>query len=197
MRFAADRLDLPKETQAGLVARTRASGHEISPKLLDAGDRRERDALAGVVAHPGLKRILQELGPEHFDSELHRRAREYLLESREADAELVGFLAELDARGAAEGIDERTAEELLLRLRERQIRRELGEADQARTLELQAALAKIHAAVENLASAPGARTRLSRRLLHVLVAPGMLPGVRWRISPKETRYALPRRTNVL
>ncbi|MDX6483676.1 MAG: hypothetical protein QOE95_1447 [Gaiellaceae bacterium] len=67
--------------------------------------------------------------------------------------ELVGFLAELDARGAAEGIDERTAEELLLRLRERQIRRELGEADQARTLELQAALAKIHAAVENLASA--------------------------------------------
>jgi DNA primase len=128
-------------------------GGKISPKLLDAGDRRERDALAGVVAHPGLKRILEELGPEHFDAELHRRAREYLLSGGDADTELVGFLAELDARGAAEGIDERTAEELLLRLRERQIRRELGEADQARTLELQAALAKIHAAVENLASA--------------------------------------------
>ncbi|MDX6488879.1 MAG: hypothetical protein QOK13_1494, partial [Gaiellaceae bacterium] len=153
MRFAADKLDLPKETQAGLAARTRASTGTVTAKLLGAGDRRERDALAGVVAHPGLKRILDELGPEHFDSELHRRAREHLLHGGEADVELVGFLAELDARGAAEGIDERTAEELLLRLRERQIRRELGEADQARTLELQAALAKIHAAVENLASA--------------------------------------------
>ena len=153
VRLAADRLDLPKETQAGLAARTRASTGTVTAKLLGAGDRRERDALAGVVAHPGLKPILEELGPEHFDSELHRRVREYLLHGGEADAELVGFLAELDARGAAEGIDERTAEELLLRLRERQIRRELGEADQARTLELQAALAKIHAAVENLASA--------------------------------------------
>jgi DNA primase len=153
MRVAADKLDLPKETQAGLAARTRASTGTVTAKLLGAGDRRERDALAGVVAHPGLERILGELGPEHFDSELHRRVREYLLHGGEADEELVGFLAELDARGAAEGIDERTAEELLLRLRERQIRRELGEADQARTLELQAALAKIHAAVENLASA--------------------------------------------
>ncbi|MDX6518250.1 MAG: primase [Gaiellaceae bacterium] len=153
IRFAADKLDLPKETQAGLAPRTRRSTGTVTAKLLGAGDRRERDALAGVIAHPGLKPVLEELGPEHFDSELHRRAREYVLRGGEADTELVGFLAELDARGAVEGIDERTAEELLLRLRERQIRRELGEADQARTLELQAALAKIHTAVENLASA--------------------------------------------
>lgn len=153
MRFAADKLDLPKETQAGLAPRAGRSTGTVTAKLLDAGDRRERDALAGVIAHPGLKPVLEELGGEHFDSELHRSAREHLLRGGEADAELIGFLAELDARGAAEGIDERTAEELLLRLRERQIRRELGAADQARTLELQAALAKIHAAVENLASA--------------------------------------------
>jgi hypothetical protein len=65
----------------------------------------------------------------------------------------VGLAAELDARAAAEGIDERTAEELLLRLRERHIRRELTEADQSRTLELQAALARILDAVEELATA--------------------------------------------
>jgi hypothetical protein len=62
-------------------------------------------------------------------------------------------VAELDARAAAEGIDERTAEELLLRLRERRIRRELIDADPSRTLELQAALARILAAVEELAAA--------------------------------------------
>ena len=50
-------------------------------------------------------------------------------------------------------MDERTAEELLLRLRERHIRRELGDADPARTLELQAALGRILAAVEELATA--------------------------------------------
>jgi DNA primase len=149
-KLANDRLGVTIEIRNSVAAR--AGGH-ISPKLLVAGDRRERDALAGVVAHPGLKPVLEELGAEHFDSDLHRRGRDYLLHGGEADEELVGLLAELDARAAAEGIDERTAEELLLRLRERQIRRELTNADAGRTLELQAALAKIHAAVENLASA--------------------------------------------
>jgi DNA primase len=149
-KLANERLGVTIEVWDSVVAREEG---RISSKLIAAGDRRERDALAGVVAHPGLKRILEELGPEHFDSELHRRAGDYLLNGGVADEELVGLLAELDARAAADGIDERTAEELLLRLRERQIRRELGEADQARTLELQAALAKIHAAVESLASA--------------------------------------------
>ena len=65
----------------------------------------------------------------------------------------MGLLAELDARATSEGIDERTAEQLLLRLRERQIRRELIDADPARTLELQASLARIHSTVEELAAA--------------------------------------------
>jgi hypothetical protein len=42
---------------------------------------------------------------------------------------------------------------LILRLRERHIRRELSDADPSRMLELQAALAKIHEAVEELATA--------------------------------------------
>jgi hypothetical protein len=152
VRLAADRLDLPKETQAGMAphGRRRATG-EISPRLLEKGSRLERDALAGVAAHPGLRGMLAELAPEHFDSELHRRAREHLLEPGEPDEELVPLLAELDARAATEGIDEETAKELLLRLRERQVRRELESADLERTKELQEQLAKIRATAANLA----------------------------------------------
>jgi DNA primase len=152
VRLAADRLDLPKETQAGLAPHGRrgATG-EISPRLLEKGSRLERDALAGVAAHPELKDVLAELAPEHFDSDLHRRAREHLLEPGEPDEELVPLLAELDARAATEGIDEETAKELLLRLRERQLRRELESADLERTKELQEQLARIRATAANLA----------------------------------------------
>jgi DNA primase len=154
LRFVADRLDLPKETQAGLAPRaTAAATGRVSPRLLDAGERLERNALAGVAMHRALLPVLAELGPKHFDSDRHRRVRALLLGETEDDPELVGLLAELDARAAADGIDERTAEELLLRLRERRIRRELADADPARTLELQAALAKIRTAVEELAAA--------------------------------------------
>src|SRR5881397_2399695 len=154
LRFAADRLDLPKDTQAGLAPRGPAAATgSVSPRLLDAGERLERNALAGVAVHRSLVAVLAELGPEHFDSDLHRRVRGLLLGEAPDDPELVGLLAELDARAAADGIDERTAEELLLRLRERRIRRELADADPSRTLELQAALAKIRTAVEELAAA--------------------------------------------
>jgi DNA primase len=147
IRYAADRLDLPKETQAGLAPRTSTSSTgRVSPRVLDAGARLERDALAGVAAHRSLLPVLAELDAEHFDVEEHRRLREQLLEGRELDPEL-------DARASAGGIDERTAEQLLLRLRERRIRRELIDADPARTLELQAALAKIRSTVEELAAA--------------------------------------------
>jgi DNA primase len=147
IRYAADKLDLPKETQAGLAPRAAASATgRISPRLLDAGQRLERNALAGVAAHRSLVPILAELGPEHFDSEEHRDIRDQLLSGSELDPEL-------DARAVAEGIDERTGEELLLRLRERRIRRDLADADPSRTLELQATLARIMQAVEELASA--------------------------------------------
>jgi hypothetical protein len=147
IRYAADKLDLPKETQAGLAPRAAASATgNISPRLLDAGQRLERNALAGVAAHRSLVPILAELGPEHFDADEHRQLRDRLVAGGELDPEL-------DARAAAEGIDDRTAEELLLRLRERRIRRDLADADPTRTLELQATLARILQAVEQLASA--------------------------------------------
>jgi DNA primase len=154
IRYAADKLDLPKETQAGLAPRGAASATgRVSPRLLDAGERLEQNALAGVAAHPALLPVLAELGPVHFDSEEHRRLREQLVSGGESDSELVGLVAELDARAISEGIDERTAEELLLRLRARGIKRELMEADPAHTIELQASMAKILATIEALAAA--------------------------------------------
>jgi DNA primase len=152
LRLVADRLDLPRETQAGLAPRrgTQRSAPAVSPKLLEAGDRLERDALAGVAAHPDLRDLLAELTPEHFDSALHRRARAQLLEPSEPDRELVQLLAELDARADTEGIDEATTKELLLNLRERKLRRELQSADLERTKELQEALERLRSAATNL-----------------------------------------------
>src|SRR5947207_7066755 len=152
LRLVADRLDLPRETQAGLVPRRggRGTTPEVSPKLLEAGERLERDALAGVAAHPDLREVLAGLSPDHFDSDLHRRAREHLLEPGEADRELVQLLAELDARAAAEGIDEATTKELLLNLHERRLRRELQNADLERTKELQEELERLRSAATNL-----------------------------------------------
>jgi len=154
IRYAADKLDLPKETQQGLApSKSASSTGRVSARLLDAGERLEQNALAGVAAHRSLIPVLAELGPEHFDREELRRLREQLLSGAEPEGDLVGLLAELDARATSEGIDARTAEQLLLRLRERQIRRELIDADPARTLELQASLARIHSTVEELAAA--------------------------------------------
>ena len=146
VRYAAGRLDLPPDLQTALSPRRVGKTGEVSRKILDAGERLERDALAGVVAHPELARMLAELAPEHFDSELHRRAQRHLVEREPADAELTGLLAELDARAAAEGIDEYTARELLLRLHERRLRREIATAEPERLPELQSALAKIRKA---------------------------------------------------
>jgi DNA primase len=128
---------------------TMASG-AVSPKLIDAGERLEREALAGCLAHPELGRLLAEMSPDHFDSEIHRRLREHLIGEGEADADLVPLIAELDARAAADAIDEATGKELLLRLRERKLRRELAGADPERMKELQEQLEKVRAAVGEL-----------------------------------------------
>jgi DNA primase len=153
-RLANDRLGLTVELRAA-AAGTATAGRALSPRLVDAGERLERHALAGVRAHPGLTRLLAELGPEHFRSETHRRLRAQLLAAPAADDDLVAPLAELDAVAAAEGIDEATAKELLLRLRERDLRRQLAEAeagaDLERTKELQVKLVQMREAVSKLA----------------------------------------------
>ena len=146
IRLAADRLDLPPALQAGLAPRTQARTGTVSEKVVLAGERLERDALAGFLAHPHLVKLLAELTPEHFDTALHRELRAHLVEGGPRSAELVRLIAELDARAAEAGIDEDTTKELLLRLRERQLRRELATADLERTRELQRALTRLRAA---------------------------------------------------
>ena len=89
---------------------------------------------------------------EHFDVEAHRQMREIIIAGGMADPELVGLQAELDARAEREGITPRTGMELLLRLRERKLRRDLnGETDLARATELQAHLARVRQALTELA----------------------------------------------
>ena len=151
LRLLADRLDLPRETLAGL-APARGGGQPRSdeaPRLLGAGDRLERDVLAACVASPALVRGLSELSGDHFDSEENRRFRDVLVSGRD-DPELTALRAELDARAAQEALHERTGAELLLRLRERKLKRDLASADLARTTELQAHLAKVRQALAEL-----------------------------------------------
>jgi hypothetical protein len=153
LRLFADRLDVPKESLASITPKggVRTLTEELSPRMLEKGERLERNALAACVAHPGLVKLLAELGPEHFDSELHRRFRAHLVDGGELETDLVALRAELDARGAREGLDERTGKELLLNLRERRLRRELAHAEFEQMKELQNQLERVKDAILELA----------------------------------------------
>jgi DNA primase len=151
VQFAADRLDLPADLQRDLMPRASRAAGQVSQRIVEAGDSLERSALAGCLAHPELVRALAEISPDHFLSDLHRRMREALVQPNGRDEELARFEAELDALAAREGIDERTGRELLLRLRERYLRRQIAAADLEHTKELQLALERIHQALAELA----------------------------------------------
>jgi DNA primase len=146
-RYAASRLNVSLRVDAT----TAPIFGEASRKVIDAGERLERDLLAICVVNPELaERYLRELDDRHFDSPLHRRLRAYLVGERETDDELVALRAELDATAVAEGLDEETARQLFLRLEERLVRRQLSElegGDLERTVELQGVLAKIREAL--------------------------------------------------
>jgi DNA primase len=152
-RLVTDLLDLPPESQAAFApSRGRSSAASvISPRLLEAGKFLERSALAGVAANPKLTRYLEELGPEHFDDELHRRARGHLLGHEAADDELTPLLAELYALGDRDELTEETAEQLLLRLRERRLQRQLNDAKPDHFLELQKRLEEVRTAIREFA----------------------------------------------
>jgi DNA primase len=146
-RYVNDKLGMTVQLQSA-VATVKAA--PVSPRVLAAGERLEREALAGCLAHPDLIPLLAELPPEHFDGEGNRRLREALVTGAQPPEDLIPLRAELSARGAAEEIDQATGRQLLLRLRERQLRRELAAADLERTPELQAALSQIREAVQAL-----------------------------------------------
>jgi DNA primase len=142
-RYANDKLGMTVQLQARASATNPAAA---STRVLEAGDRLERDVLAACFAFPELLSALEKLSPEHFDSEEHRALRLVLLRGESGAA-----IAELDAVAAAEAIDETTAKELLLRLRERHLRRRLSTAALEETAELQKKLLEIREAVSELA----------------------------------------------
>jgi len=158
-RLATDLLDLPPETQAALAPRGRSTGLALSPRLLDAGLRLERSALAGVAAHEELTRYLAELGPEHFADPLHRRARAHLLGEEPADGELTALLAELYARADEDEITLPTAKQLLLRLHERRLQEELRNAPPERRQPLAMKVAELREEIESLATIAAADPR--------------------------------------
>jgi len=146
-RYANDKLGMTVQLRAGSQAR---AGAPASHRVLDASTRIERNALAGVLAHAELRPLLAELTPQHFYDPLHRLVFAHLVDGSPVPEEGVGVLAELDARAEAEGIDVETGTELLLRLRERELRRELRSADPARTRELQETLQRLLEKVASL-----------------------------------------------
>ncbi|HET6641879.1 MAG TPA: hypothetical protein VFG93_01260, partial [Gaiellaceae bacterium] len=142
-RYVNDRLGMTVQLQARASAINPGAS---SRRVLEAGDRLERDVLAACFAFPELLGSLEKLSSEHFDSDEYRGLRAALL-----SGERGGALAELDAVAALEAIDETTAKELLLRLRERHLRRQLARADLEETAELQRKLLEIREAVAALA----------------------------------------------
>lgn len=149
-RLANDKLGMTVQLRASSAARHAAPA---SQRVLDASAKLERNALAGALAHERLRPLLAELTPEHFYDPTHRALRAHIADGAPLDEDAVGLLAELDARAEAEGIDDATGEELLWRLRERELRRELQHADPTRTKELQDALQKLLERVAALSSA--------------------------------------------
>jgi DNA primase len=140
-RLVSDRTGTTVRFATGAIPSARAAA--TAPRAIDAGTRLERNALAGALAHADLRPLLAQLTPEHFYDPRHRKMREHIVDGSALDADGIELLAELDARAEAEGIDAATGEELLWRLRERELRRELQGADGARTRELQEMLGKL------------------------------------------------------
>jgi DNA primase catalytic core len=125
---------------------TASAAAPLSPRVLAAGERLERDALAGVVAHPELKSLLEGVKPEHFHDETNQRLRAHLVDGEPLDDAGVGLLAELDARADEEGIDADVGTELLLRLGERALQEDLQTADLDRTRQLQEQILRLREA---------------------------------------------------
>ena len=147
VEYAADRLDLPEELQRLLPSTvSRRGGPEVSRRVLEAGERLERDALAGVVAFPDLAPILAEVSPEHFDDELHRALRAHLVEPGEGTPETTASSPSSTRAPPPRESTRRRLGSSSSALRERQLRRELAHADPERIDDLTDQLQKVRAA---------------------------------------------------
>ena len=103
----------------------------------------ERSALAAVVAHAELLSLLSELPPEDFEVDQYRRIRNHLVHEGTVPDDLSAVLAELEMRADLEAIDPLTGRQLILRMRERHLERQLVEASPEALQGLQLKLAEV------------------------------------------------------
>jgi DNA primase len=159
-RLANDRLDMTIQLKTA-VSTTRTAALPASPRVVEAGRRLERNALAAVAVAPELVPLLAELSPDHFAVEAHRRLREHLVDGARLDDEDVGLLAELDAVGRRDELGEPQGTELLLRLRERKLRAEMPSATPEQQREMAHQLERIRERIQalSLATMPAADPR--------------------------------------
>ena len=92
-RLVTDRTGTTVQFRTGAIPSARAAAN--APRVVDAGTRLERNALAGALAHEELRPLLSQLTPEHFYDPLHRGIREHILDGTPLDPEGVA-----SARGA-------------------------------------------------------------------------------------------------
>ena len=151
-KLAADLLGLTRETAAGLAPRRRLGmrSETISPKLIDARWRLERNALAGVFEFPQLIEWLTNLGSAKFVDEEHRRLAEQLIAGTFATDADVELRADLAGRVETEAISLEVAKQLILRVRERSLQDEVRVAPPEHRKALAEALQGIRADIELL-----------------------------------------------
>jgi DNA primase len=159
-RLANDRLDMTIQLKTA-VSTTRTSALPASPRVVEAGRRLERNALAAVAVAPELVPLLAELSPDHFAVEAHRRLRSHLVDGARLDGEDVALLAELDAVGRRDELGEPQGTELLLRLRERKLRSDMPAATPQQQREMAHQLERIRERIQglSLATMPAADPR--------------------------------------
>jgi DNA primase len=158
VRLAADRLDLPPDTLAGLVPRGSLRTGTVTRKVLERNERLERMFLAACVLDPVAARpYLEQLRDEHFDKPEHQRLRAVLVGEAVGEDE-PALRAELWATAEREGVEPAGAKGLFLALEERFIerqihdlhRREMTRADEERHAELVRLQSKIRDAVAQI-----------------------------------------------
>jgi len=141
-RYANDKLGMTVQLRAGgssARAGTAVCRSACSMRARSSSGTR----LPASSAHDQLKPLLAELTPTTSTTRCIARSGRTSSTAHPSTHAAVGLLAELDARAVAEGIDAATGEELIWRLRERQLRRELQSSDPTRTKELQEALQRL------------------------------------------------------
>jgi DNA primase len=146
--WANDHFGMPIQIRGG---GTWLAKEAPSPRLVEAADKVERGALAGVIVHRELTEMLAEIPPDQFRSDRHRALRNQLVDGGFATPETLALLAELDYWAQeVEGIDKATAEVYLLRMTEREAQTELQHAELERIPELSARLVQIRETIAGL-----------------------------------------------